>query len=460
MSSFAPCFNNNTSSDLISQGSGVLQEMYPAWKTSIQARYNFFTNHNLYYATLTAEWGPLLSSQEDFDECRLYYGEFGEAPFLVHVDKVSIPRIDRKSIDDDFNEDNPSPFITTSSNDQNPDDNADVTSWKHPTSSPTAIKASPHDTRFIATHCSTPHVYVWNVQTRVNKKVTHKHNELPDFELTGHLKEATALVWGKKDMQVISGGEDHLVVLWNARDEDKKGNLLPHRMHFLGHKGTVTDVTFLDETGNCFASVGNDKRLLLWDQRAGKNATLSLMAHQEPIKSVGVNPFKSNLLMTASDDKTIQLWDLSYLPNNGTQGRVTPLEVIHTWDAVMKAQWSPHSSDKLAFSIANQVVIYDVKLRIKAFTHYGHRYEVDGFAWNPHVGDGLMCSYSSDAVEGGSTMQIWKPLWAPLGTAEEEKELNKQQQFIANWSQAKNTDQPGKSFAIKTTTSANKQKTK
>lgn len=297
------------------------------------------------------------------------------------------------------------------------------------------------------------------MQTRINKKPTSKHSEVPDFELTGHLKESTALAWANKDMQIISGGEDQLVVLWNPRDEDKKGNLLPHRMHFLGHKGSITDVTFLDETGNCFASVGNDKRLLIWDQRVGKNAVLALMAHQQPIKSVGVNPFKANLLMTASEDKSIQLWDLSYLPNNGSQARVTPLEVINTWDPVMKAQWSPHSSDKLAFSIANQVVIYDVKLRTKAFTHYGHRYEVDGFVWNPHVGDGLVCSFSSDAVEGGSTMQIWKPVWPPLGIAEEEKELSRQKQFLANWSPVRKAEQtPGKSFAIKTTTPSKQKK--
>ena len=62
------------------------------------------------------------------------------------MDKVSIPRIDRFHLDDDFNEDDASPFIKTASKHgmMDTDDSQsdpDVTSWKHPQCSPTAIKS-------------------------------------------------------------------------------------------------------------------------------------------------------------------------------------------------------------------------------------------------------------------------------------------------------------------------------
>ena len=60
--------------------------------------------------------------------------------------------------------------------------------------------------------------------------------------------------------------------------------------------------------GNIFASVGDDKRLMLWDFRQ-KDPIDNIEAHTNDIMSIDYSPFEENLLITGSSDRSVALWD-------------------------------------------------------------------------------------------------------------------------------------------------------
>ena len=73
-----------------------------------------------------------------------------------------------------------------------------------------------------------------------------------------------------------------------------------------GHSETVTDVTF-NPDGTILASAGNDRKLLLWNLKTGKESAIQ-NAHESPISCVRFSPDGTRLLSTGFD-RTLKLWD-------------------------------------------------------------------------------------------------------------------------------------------------------
>lgn len=57
-----------------------------------------------------------------------------------------------------------------------------------------------------------------------------------------------------------------------------------------------------------FGSVGDDKKLKLWDIRQPQ-ATQVVEAHTEEVLCLDFSPFNPNLLLTGSVDKSVAFWD-------------------------------------------------------------------------------------------------------------------------------------------------------
>ena len=115
-----------------------------------------------------------------------------------------------------------------------------------------------------------------------------------------------ALSWNKQTPRLVSGGSDHLVVLWDLADYQStlfqsKGKsatkwtnkkTLKPRGVYRGHKDTVEDVSFhpTDNGGNIFCSVGDDRSFIVWDARTEKNIAARVdNAHKEDINCVDWN---------------------------------------------------------------------------------------------------------------------------------------------------------------------------
>ncbi len=78
---------------------------------------------------------------------------------------------------------------------------------------------------------------------------------------------------------------------------------------FEGHTQIVEDVCWNCHDASVFASVSDDKRLLLWDIRSGAAPTNSIEAHFAEVMSVDFSPFDQNLIITGSGDNAVAVWD-------------------------------------------------------------------------------------------------------------------------------------------------------
>ena len=182
---------------------------------------------------------------------------------------------------------------------------------------------------------------------------------------------------------------------------------------YRGHSSVVEDVAWHALHDSLFASVGDDKQLMIWDTRSSQSAdkpTQQVEAHQAEVNSVAFNPFCEFVLATGSSDKTVNLWDLRHLK--------APLHTLagHR-DEVMNISWSPHNETILA-SASNdrRVNVWDLS-RIGEeqseedaedgapellFIHGGHTNKISDIAWNPNA-PWVMASTAEDNI-----VQVWQ----------------------------------------------------
>lgn len=251
----------------------------------------------------------------------------------------------------------------------------------------------------------------------------------PTVRLTGgHHKEGWGLSWNTmSEGNVLSCSDDRTVALWNL--SAAAGSTLDAAAVYQGHTDVVEDVDWHKHHECLFGSVGDDRKLLIWDTRHdSKQPIYAVDAHQAEVNSLSFSPFGEFLIATASADKSVAIWDLRNLK--------TALHSFesHT-DEVFHVRWSPQHDCILASAAADRrVMIWDIS-RIGQqqspqdaedgppellFIHGGHTSKVSDISWNPK-NPWVLASTSEDNI-----LQVWQPaenIWAENDEDQEEKPM-------------------------------------
>lgn len=162
-----------------------------------------------------------------------------------------------------------------------------------------------------------------------------------------------------------------------------------------------------------FASVGDDRQLMIWDTRSENSSKPSqqVEGHSAEINAVAFAPSSPNLLITGSSDKTIGLWDIRKLSTK-----------LHSFEAhtddVLQVAWSPHSPVHFASAGADRRVnIWNLDA-IGAeqtpedaedgppellFVHGGHTSNVNDLSWSP------MAKWHIATTAEDNILQVWEP---------------------------------------------------
>ncbi len=219
--------------------------------------------------------------------------------------------------------------------------------------------------------------------------------------------------WCPKDAgKVVSGAEDKLICTWDVQaPQIKSGGYLDPSAIYEGHTDVVEDVAWHQVQPCLFGSVGDDRKLNIWDTREKdrKRPLHRVEAHKGEINCIAFNPFSEFVLATGSADNTVALWDMRNLSLK-----------VHSFenhaDEILQIEWSPFNQAVLASASGDRRINVWNLSKIGEeqdpedaedgppellFIHGGHTNKVSDFSWNPNE-PWVISSVAEDNI-----LQVW-----------------------------------------------------
>ncbi|GAA98754.1 uncharacterized protein L969DRAFT_95076 [Mixia osmundae IAM 14324] len=396
----------------------IANEEYKHWKKNSPLLYDLVITHALPWPTLTVQWFPDVETPagKDYHLHRLLVGTntSDAAPNLVKILTVQVPKANEELKEAEYDT-----------------EKGEIGSYSSTEARIKTVQSIPHEGEvnrarympqnadLIATKTVMGEVYVFD-RTKHPSQPADDAECKPDITLRGHTKEGYGISWSPtvdKQGHILSASEDTTVCHWDIRGYTKKHTTLDPLTIYRGHTAFVEDVAWHQTYSNVFASVGDDKQLLLWDTRGSGTGpvkpTSKVEAHSGFVNAVAFSPHSETVLLTGSSDKTIALWDTRNLKLK-----------LHSFEAheddVLQLAWSPHSETVFASGSSDRRInVWDVS-RIGCeqvpedaadgppelmFVHGGHTSQVTDLAWSPSTaGIWHLASAAEDNV-----LQIWSP---------------------------------------------------
>jgi hypothetical protein len=209
--------------------------------------------------------------------------------------------------------------------------------------------------------------------------------------LKGHEDVVTSVAYSPDGRQIVSGSEDGTVRVWDATSGEAVGPVLK------GHEGRVFSVSYSPD-GRQIVSGSEDRTVRVWDAKSGAPLGSVLKGHEGWVRSVAYSP-DGRQIVSGSDDRTVRVWDAKSgaavgPPLKGHEGRV--------WSVA----FSPDGRQIVSGSSDRTVRLWDAKSGAALGPPLkGHESYVYSVAFSP---DGRQIVSSSD----DRTVRVWS---APSG---------------------------------------------
>ena len=307
----------------------LIDAEYKIWKKNTPYLYDYVMTHSLEWPSLTCQWLPTVKNAgENASEHSLLVGTHttGEQNYLM-VATVNLPKND--SVVDETESKATTPAAHYD------EEKKELGGFGHANSGVGKIEIRmkvkhegevnrarymPQNHFIVATRGPNPEVYIWDLS---------KHPSFPADDTPfcpqgvcfGHTMEGYGLAWSKhNEGRLISGSEDRSINLWDVSSvtssKSGTGTQIKAISVFRGHTDVVEDVDWHKRDPNMIGSVGDDKKIMIWDVREkNPNKAVHVVddAHEGDVNCIAFNPINEFVLATGSADKTVALWDMRNL---------------------------------------------------------------------------------------------------------------------------------------------------
>ncbi|KAG2502120.1 hypothetical protein HYH03_000612 [Edaphochlamys debaryana] len=356
--------------------------------------YDWFTHYHLNYPTQTCRWGPKVEELGYKTRYRAYLSEQvvdetrPNTLILAHIDVLK-PHVASCEAVSNWHEKSTSSFVT-------------IQKTVHHPGEVNKVRELPQHPEVVVTHTDSKKLFVWNMERQPDRRPQAaglssaksrrdkasdraagsgpSDPSVPDLVLVGHEDEALfPLACSTAEPRVASGGNDHLVLLWDLRDsvtsltastapavgEGRRGPELQARTRLEGHENTVGDLCFQPGSAQCLVSVADDGLILTWDARQAATGPVGRVAeaHGKGVNVMCVDwcPHDQDLLVTGAEDGTLNVWDRRRM--------ASAADVLHSFEghrnsaerSIIHVEWHPTNKDVFASgSEDHTVAIWDL----------------------------------------------------------------------------------------------------
>lgn len=154
----------------------------------------------------------------------------------------------------------------------------------------------------VATFADTGAVHVFNLSNAVAAR--HIHSS------AGHRVEGYALAWAALEPWLLASGDTQGRILLHTFNSEGQPR---EELVFEGHQGSVEDIVWSPSEPTVFASCSADRSIRFWDttRPPGKRCAMTIgEAHEADVNVIGWNRKDAHLLASGGDDGVIKVWDL------------------------------------------------------------------------------------------------------------------------------------------------------
>jgi WD40 repeat protein len=169
------------------------------------------------------------------------------------------------------------------------------------------------------------------------------------IQFDAHDGPILALSFSPDGTQLVSGGRDSTLTLWDVNTRERIGDM------WRGHTDDVLTVTFSPD-GRFVASGSRDNTIIIWDVTTGQAVSEPLIGHTNFVTGLAYNP-DGTVLVSSSHDMTVRLWDMTVFRQLGLPLR-RHTAVINTVDYSVDGKWIASASQSGVVALWNADLTY------------------------------------------------------------------------------------------------------